>query len=426
MPETPEAIRGLADTMVTRFTPPSFVPGCEVQSIADIDEYTTNNGWIEAIVGGDNQQRVRYYGTPQGVAVNDFVDVEYFPAYKLYRVFGATLGGTASVGGLRVSKVWDSDFGDVAFEAGTVNLTVKGTRTLTIPTDLVHADDLNTKFSFTDDAVEITVGGLSMLKLTEAATDLVEIGDVAGGGDVDINFNNGQMFLQGSDGFLGLGTLIPGFQLTIKSPSAPAVNAPSFQLQDSTGQNRSTIRNTGAQEWLLHSTVAESGRISYSTPGGNPAILIFTGSPGSYVNRFDILNNGSDFELKYNADSFGITIASGGNIGIGVASVQGLFHGYDVISGFLHWEYDGLDATSRTIITNGTGDVLYRLTGIYAMRNSAGTAVSGSVGVANGGTQNITVGADTVTITVAAAGTVTIARSAGSNTIKVGLWLLWL
>jgi hypothetical protein len=56
MPETPEAIRGLADTMITRFTPPSFVPGCEVKSIADIDEYTTNNGWIEAIVGGDNQQ----------------------------------------------------------------------------------------------------------------------------------------------------------------------------------------------------------------------------------------------------------------------------------------------------------------------------------------------------------------------------------
>jgi hypothetical protein len=97
MPETPEAIRGLANTMITRFTPPSFVPGCEVKSIADIDEYTTNNGWIEAIVGGDNQQRVRYYGTPQGVAVNDFVDVEYFPAYKLYRVFGSTLGGTASV-----------------------------------------------------------------------------------------------------------------------------------------------------------------------------------------------------------------------------------------------------------------------------------------------------------------------------------------
>jgi hypothetical protein len=114
MPETPEAIRGLADTMITRFTPPSFVPGCEVKSIADIDEYTTNNGWIEAIVGGDNQQRVRYYGTPQGVAVNDFVDVEYFPAYKLYRVFGSTLGGTASVGGVRVNEVWEKDFGNVA------------------------------------------------------------------------------------------------------------------------------------------------------------------------------------------------------------------------------------------------------------------------------------------------------------------------
>jgi hypothetical protein len=69
MPETPEAIRGLADTMITRFTPPSFVPGCEVKSIADIE---------------------------------------------LYRVFGSTLGGTASVGGVRVNEVWEKDFGNVA------------------------------------------------------------------------------------------------------------------------------------------------------------------------------------------------------------------------------------------------------------------------------------------------------------------------
>jgi hypothetical protein len=109
--------------MVAKFTPPSFVPGCEVKSIADADEYTTDNGWIEAIVGGDNQQRIRYYGTPQGVKVGDFVDVEYFPAYKLYRVFGSTLGGTAVVGGVRVSKVWESDFENDIISIGATGKT---------------------------------------------------------------------------------------------------------------------------------------------------------------------------------------------------------------------------------------------------------------------------------------------------------------
>jgi hypothetical protein len=108
--------------MITRFASPTFEPGCEVKSIADADEYTDDNGWIEAIVGGDNQQRIRYYGVPLGVQVGDFVDVEYFPAYKLYRVFGATRGGTATVGGIKVDKVWESDFDNPALYANATGL----------------------------------------------------------------------------------------------------------------------------------------------------------------------------------------------------------------------------------------------------------------------------------------------------------------
>jgi hypothetical protein len=313
MPEPSEAIRDLANTMVTKFTPPSFVPGCEVKDITDIDEYTTDNGWIEAIVGGDNQQRVRYYGTPQGVGVGDFVDVEYFPAYKLYRVFGSTLGGTAATGGVRVDRVWKSGFDAPAMYAdadggigigtettphggvGAAKLAIDGTNAsvagphiqltttsddypllqilafgrdntafsfdayydgawkssdagsnfqlykvtdelrltyesgvaqggavtwtdgltlnvsgqVGIKNDLYRLADSDTKISFTDDAIEFTAGNLSMLKLTETAQDLVEIGDVSGGGDVDINFNDGDMFFQGSNGRLGVGTITP-------------------------------------------------------------------------------------------------------------------------------------------------------------------------------------------------------------------------
>ena len=218
MPEAPQAVRGLADTMIAKFTPPSFVPGCEVKSTADISEYATDNGWIEAIVGGDNQQRVRYYGTPQGVIVGDFVDVEYFPAYKLYRVFGATLGGTAIAGGLRVNKVWASDFSSESLVTDASDNITINTGTLTLPSDIIHLGDLDTKWSFAEDDVEITVGGLSMLKLTEAGQDLINLGP--GSGDVDIDFN-GDMFLEGSSGRLGIGTsTIPaGVKLIVQATS---------------------------------------------------------------------------------------------------------------------------------------------------------------------------------------------------------------
>ncbi len=280
MPETPEAIRGLADTMITRFTPPSFVPGCEVQSVADIDEYTTNNGWIEAIVGGDNQQRIRYYGTPQGVKVGDFIDAEYFPAYKLYRVFGATLGGTAVAGGVRVDKVWESDFDNPILSIGAT--------------------------------------GKTTIQASVDSTDFLQVLDADGGTPV--------LNVDSTNERVGIGTASPGFQVEIKSPSAPAVNALTFQIQDSNGQNRSTIRNTGAQEWLLHSTGAEAGRITYSTPSGRPGILLFTGSPGSYINRFDMTHGATSFNFKFFADSFGLLIAAGGNVGVGTASPSAQLH----------------------------------------------------------------------------------------------------
>lgn len=209
MPEAPQAVRSLADTMIAKFTPPSFVPGCEVKSVADISEYTTDNGWIEAVVGGDNQQRVRYYGTPQGVIVGDFVDVEYFPAYKLYRVFGSTLGGTAIVGGLRVNKVWASDFSSESLVTDASDNVTINTGTLTLPSDIVHLGDPDTLLSFADDKFSVTTGGLVAFQVTETAQDLVEIGDVADTGDWDIDFNSGQVNIKGSNGFFGIGVPNP-------------------------------------------------------------------------------------------------------------------------------------------------------------------------------------------------------------------------
>jgi hypothetical protein len=137
--------------------------------------------------------------------VNDEVLCFEYSGISAWRIMGMG-GNDGGAGKVRVSEVWESDFGAVALETDTSgNVTINGTRTLTIPTDLIHAGDPDTKWSFTDDEIKATVGGLSMLKLTEAGQDTLDLGDVAGGGDVDISLNSGQMFLQGSDGFVSFG-----------------------------------------------------------------------------------------------------------------------------------------------------------------------------------------------------------------------------
>jgi hypothetical protein len=115
-----------------------------------------------------------------------------------------------------------------------------------------------------------------------------------------------------------------------------------------------------------------------------------------------------------------------GNLGIGTTSPQGPIHSYESISGFLIWEFDGLNATVREIIPNGTGDVLYRLHAAYVLRDSAAAVASGTTDVSNGASVNLTVGANTVRLRVNADGSCDVARTAGANTIKVALTLRWL
>lgn len=122
-------------------------------------------------------------------------------------------------------------------------------------------------------------------------------------------------------------------------------------------------------------------------------------------------------------------ITAAGNLGIG-ASPQGRVHTYDTISGFIKWEYNGLDGTARTVIPDGAGDVLYGLTYWAIVRGSGGSVVpstnSAGTAIAPGGAANITVGADTVQVQVAANGAVTVQRTAGSQTHKVSLICQWL
>jgi hypothetical protein len=101
--------------------------------------------------------------------------------------------------------------------------------------------------------------------------------------------------------------------------------------------------------------------------------------------------------------------------------------GYEDISGFLHWEYDGIDGTARTVIADGPGDVAYRLTILHATRASDGATNGGVLSTAPGGSQYLYSNAgEDCKILVSAGGAVTVQRTAGTLTYKVTLWLLWI
>lgn len=145
------------------------------------------------------------------------------------------------------------------------------------------------------------------------------------------------------------------------------------------------------------------------------------------ANEATIFNRGSgNLVLQTNNAN---TIVNTNGFSLGVASPTGKLHGYNTISGFLAWEYNGVDGTARTVIPDGTGDVQYVLGGLYAVRSSSGSTNAGSLSALTPGVgQNLLTdgGGSTVRLDVNANGSVQVSRTAGSNTFKVTLWLIWL
>ena len=93
-----------------------------------------------------------------------------------------------------------------------------------------------------------------------------------------------------------------------------------------------------------------------------------------------------------------------------------------------HWSNDAaIDNVAQTIIPGGAQDVTALLTIVYAAQ-LIGVGVAGGVTTcAPGATVNLyNAGGNTLTVTVAAGGEATIARSAGAGTYNVSLWLVWL
>ena len=93
------------------------------------------------------------------------------------------------------------------------------------------------------------------------------------------------------------------------------------------------------------------------------------------------------------------------------------------------WSASGVDDTPETIIANGTGDVSASLTLIYAVQNETSGASGGSVNLVPNTSYNIysdTDATNVLTLTCAADGSVTVARTAGAHTYSIILWGVWL
>jgi len=91
------------------------------------------------------------------------------------------------------------------------------------------------------------------------------------------------------------------------------------------------------------------------------------------------------------------------------------------------WGYNGIDGTARTIIVNGTGDVTEGITVQYVASEVTGTECFGGVVYLEPSDSFAinTDGTNVLTLTCAADGSVTIARSAGTETYKFQAWMVW-
>lgn len=225
------------------------------------------------------------------------------------------------------------------------------------------------------------------------------------------------------NGNVGIGTNAPSTNLHIRKSAASAGVFVETALNTSFARFRILSAATFFLEhFQFGSTAAGTDTIGVANAG---LALMYCGT-GTVNMAIRTSNASANILFGAGTGAEDMRLDSNGNVGIGTTSPQGQFHTYESISGFILWEFDGLDATVRTIIPNGTGDVLYRLTAMYVLRDSAAAVASGTTDVSNSASVNLTVGGNTVRLRVNADGSTDIARTAGTDTIKVALALRWL
>lgn len=117
---------------------------------------------------------------------------------------------------------------------------------------------------------------------------------------------------------------------------------------------------------------------------------------------------------------------TGGNVGIGTVSPQGILHAHDGSGGFMYVNRSGVGGTVVNVIPDGTGDVTENISYFGWCSNSAGVTfqiADGYQAVSSSTTK--TDGANTLTFAVTAGGAFTLQATAGAATWKVCIWAFW-
>lgn len=213
---------------------------------------------------------------------------------------------------------------DLTINPSSTGQIILATVDVTIEEDLIHSGDTDTKMTFTADDIEFTVGGLSLLKLTEDAQDLITLGP--GSGDVDINFN-GDMFLRGSDAFFGHTITAPSSsinQIEMASSGNKAISSSSFsttatfagepviQLQKSHTASIGTLSTTQDGERL--------GRLDIVGVDSNNANRSTAGFRATQVGAAGVANVPSKLELVAANNVAIMALDESQNVGVGITS----------------------------------------------------------------------------------------------------------
>lgn len=126
----------------------------------------------------------------------------------------------------------------------------------------------------------------------------------------------------------------------------------------------------------------------------------------------------------YNDDQF--ILMQSGYVGLGTIPT----HPIEVVSGpgrCASWGYNGVDGTAQTIIADGTGDVTEGITVQYVASEVTGADSYGGTVYLEPGDSWVVCTDDTniLTLACAANGSVTVQRTAGTDTYKFTAWLVW-
>lgn len=251
---------------------------------------------------------------------------------------------------------------------------IKLAATVTFIDEIQHEGDPDTKIGFTDDTQTFTVGGLVALQITEAAQDLVEIGDVAGTGDWDVDFNNGQMLLTGSSGVL-----------TLDSNEVPVIVDSVTKTVQAAGGDFTTIQ--GAVDFFKNKLIVGSCLITVEAATYAESVSVvdlFIGATGSLEIRGDtrVLAGQSyvdgaetNTSSKANGGTGVFTLANAGNdITVTGATTNPDFDADGWGSGDKILTYDNAGAVAEHTISSTLNNVI-TLTGAAPALGNDATAI---------------------------------------------------